>query len=1025
MFHSRLSAIFGLVLTCSFVISGCGGSGGGNDPAPSANGPPSGTGNPPPSTSAPLFVLSANNGTTGYELYGSDGTAAGTRLVKDINTNTSSNPDNLTVINGVTYFTASDGVHGTELWKTDGTAGGTELLKDINPGAGSGVAGWWLSMTPAGSAFYFVANDGVHGNELWRSDGTSAGTTLLKDINPGAASGGDYSDPFIVGTVLYFMADDGTQGYELWKSDGTEAGTVMVKDINPNVGQGSFPNNFISMSGTIYFRANDGGGYELWKSDGTTEGTVMVKDINPGAAGSDAQNLTLFNGAIYLIAAQPATGYELWKSNGTDDGTVLVKDINPGTGGSRPNGSFDGGFVAIGTTLYFIANDGMHGDELWKSNGTDAGTVLVKDIRPGSANSSPAYWREFIAIGTTLYFLANDGTTGDELWKSDGSEAGTVLVKDINTSAGFSSPYESIAFNSELYFRIYDSTRGSELWKSNGTDAGTVMLKNISAGANSGTVDPHFTVAGSFLYFVGADGRLWKSDGTSLGTIPVKEINSFAGWSGIYQIQALGGEVYFNAHDGLHGQELWHSNGTEVGTAMVADINTTVTDNADSYNFVTMGGIHYFTADDGTGFDEQLWRSDGTNAGTYRVKDIEPDGQPMVAGNLLYFAAYDAATGYELWKSDGTEAGTGVLKDINPGAQYSDVYGLTAVGSMFYFVANDNSNGAELWKTDGTATGTVLVKDINPGTGSSYPGNEDYADGAAVAGSAFYFVADDGTHGAELWKSDGSEAGTQMVKDISPGAGGAFTSCYADCLNAVVANLFYFTANGELWKTDGTEVGTVMVKEMIPGAALIKNSTYFGTVFGGVVYFMANDTTHGYELWKTDGTAAGTSLVKDIVPGIGSSNLFNFTSIGNTLYFTARETTDAYVLWKTDGTDAGTVMLKSIVPSGGDNPYNFTAVGNLLYFVANDGAHGDEVWVSDGTETGTRMLKDINPGLGNGYSANYSEDDFIGVGDVLYFRAYEPTTGYELWRTDGSFTGTVRVTDLYSGTADGIGTILH
>ena len=190
---------------------------------------------------------------------------------------------------------------------------------------------------------------------------------------------------------------------------------------------------------------------------------------------------------------------------------------------------------------------------------------------------------------------------------------------------------------------------------------------------------------------------------------------------------------------------------------------------------------------------------------------------------------------------------------------------------------------------------------------------------------------------------------------------------------------------------------------------------------------MANDTTHGDELWRTDGTASGTTLVKDITPGMSSTSIYNFTAFGNALFFMVRnDTSGGYVLWKTNGTEVGTVLLVSIVPSiGGNGPNNFMAVGNRLYFVANDGTHGDEVWASDGTAAGTGMLKDINPGLGDGYSSSYGVLDFIAAGNLLYFKAYEPTTGYEIWKTDGSFAGTVRVTDLNPGVADGVGGIIQ
>src|SRR5262245_29252083 len=202
-------------------------------------------------------------------------------LLRDINpTSLPSNPSDLVVIGSTTYFSAGDGIHGRELWKNDGTAAGTSMVADINPGSASSNPG---ELTNVNGTLFFTADDGTHRNALWKSDGTAAGTVLVKDFAP---SGGRYPNNLTnVNGILYFAANDGVgsggHGLELWKSDGTTAGTVMLKDINP--GGASFPIDLTNVNGTLFFTANDGTSVaELWKSDGTTAGTVMVKDIYPG-----------------------------------------------------------------------------------------------------------------------------------------------------------------------------------------------------------------------------------------------------------------------------------------------------------------------------------------------------------------------------------------------------------------------------------------------------------------------------------------------------------------------------------------------------------------------------------------------------------------------------------------------------------------------------------------------------------------------------------------------------------------------
>ncbi len=183
----------------------------------------------------------------------------------------SSQPFQFFDLGGVGYFVAQDRPHGQELWRTNGTTAGTKLVKDIDPGKGSSAP---YAMIKVGSTLYFTADDGVHGTELWRSDGSAGGTTMVKDINPGPGGIGGGAPPEIdnVDGTLYFHANDGTHGVELWRSDGTAAGTTMVKDINPGPGD-STPVYMTGAGGTVYFEADDGThGTELWRSDGTEGG---------------------------------------------------------------------------------------------------------------------------------------------------------------------------------------------------------------------------------------------------------------------------------------------------------------------------------------------------------------------------------------------------------------------------------------------------------------------------------------------------------------------------------------------------------------------------------------------------------------------------------------------------------------------------------------------------------------------------------------------------------------------------------
>ena len=167
----------------------------------------------------------------------------------------------------IVAFSADDGLSGRELWGSH-LGLDTYLIKDIRAVFGyPELSSEPEYLTVVDGAFFFAATaaDGT-ARELWKSDGTTAGTVMVKDINP-LTDSSPYNLSNVNGT-LYFVADDGEHGPELWKSDGTEAGTVMVEDIHPWEGIGSYPSSVLDVNGTLFFTASDGQhGRELWKID--------------------------------------------------------------------------------------------------------------------------------------------------------------------------------------------------------------------------------------------------------------------------------------------------------------------------------------------------------------------------------------------------------------------------------------------------------------------------------------------------------------------------------------------------------------------------------------------------------------------------------------------------------------------------------------------------------------------------------------------------------------------------------------
>jgi ELWxxDGT repeat protein len=418
---------------------------------------------------------------------------------------------------------------------------------------------------------------------------------------------------------------------------------------------------------------------------------------------------------------------------------ALFVDINT-TGGSNPQY-----LTVVGERLFFTADDGVHGYELWKSDAE--GTSMVKDIAPPGKDYGAHSLKKY---NGRVFFSANDDISGQELWVSDGTYEGTYLLKDIHPS-GDSNPTRFSISNSLLFFQARDNAHGYELWKSDGTSEGTEMVKDINPG-NVSSSPTIMTDVNGILYFSavveGDDYHLWKSDGTETGT--ARMLDKYGSIIPNPRDLTKAGELlFFRANFQSEGGVLWKSDGTEAGTEPLLSFDGSFVITPD--NFTEMNGELYFSAVH-MSLGSELWKSNGTPAGTRVVKDINPgSGHSIpsafkVVNNTLYFSAVTPGIARELWKSDGTEGGTILVKDIN----LNPIAGsfpneLTDVNGILFFRANNGIHGVELWKSHGSASSTLMVKDILPGPESSSP------TAMVVMEDRLYFVADDGVHGRELW----------------------------------------------------------------------------------------------------------------------------------------------------------------------------------------------------------------------------------------------------------------------------------
>jgi ELWxxDGT repeat protein len=790
------------------------------------------------------------------------------------------------------------------LYKSDGTAAGTQEIKSFPNIQDRTIQ--FLGATA--TKVFFKINW-----HLFVSDGTTAGTVELHtDINRFAIEG-------TVGSNNLYYADFVNGQSRVLKSDGTVAGTSVIKTFGV-----SSVYNFIEINNTLYFTTIDrtvaNQPFILWKSDGTTVGTISLASITASYS-NVFTNPTNFNGNLFFNI-----GSQLWKSNGSVAGTSLLATAST---------NIDDIETSNGLLYYCL------GAELWKTDGSTA-PALVKNTG-GSVSTLKN-------VNNTLYFAADDGTTGSELWKSDGTTTGTVLVKDINSGSVSSFPnldgFVIPPANSVFYFTALTATNGVELWRTDGTAVGTYLVKDIYTGTTS-----------SFNLYTQ------------------------------YLLGVANGNVLFFSNDGTTGMHLWKSDGTLTNTTLLKALAPNIPSSFNySYiipNIAQLDSTNLVVIPIDDSNSTALWKTDGTNVNTQKVSNVAIDAifnrtEFGSLNNKLYFSANDATSGYELWQTDGTAAGTNRFMDIFPNLSSSSPSTFYTFNGLLYFRATNVSASNEVWRTDGTAAGTFKLINYIPA---------DYI----VYNSTLYFKNQTGN----LIRTDGTVAGTVPVTSISTPSSSSGISPEL----AVANNLIFFAqktfsaTNGiELWKSDGTSAGTSMVKDINVGTANASPQNL--VALNNNLYFLANDGTN-YGLWKTDGTAANTTLIKALDTKINVTYYFGLMNVNNTLFFTFNDGVNGYELWKSDGTIAGTVLVKNINPYGSSMPQNFTNINGKLYFTADDGSHGTELWVSDGTATGTAMLHDINVGVGSSYPMSITS-----FNNYIYFIAFSASNGYELWRFD-------------------------
>lgn len=727
----------------------------------------------------------------------------------------------------------------------------------------------------------------------------------------------------------------------------------------------------------------------------TANGQEVITDFvyKDGDKSSSPSDFVEFNQKLYFEASSESTGREIWVSNGNENETYLLKDINPGNN-SGIKTSFSEASVIINNTLYFIASDGISNGEIWKTDGTADGTKKVTNF----LNSNIS---KLTLIGENFYFLIKN-TDSLQVWISDGTESGTEIVKE-SIPIWNSPTFQGKCNNTFIFtFQTYGSN-DSRVWRSDGTSDGTYPITEEIDGNGAG---PRGTSAltqyiefNNELYFVSRY-YLHKTDGTLENTVDITTLHSASTRLIDYaDVVEANGKLYFSFFEVDYNRLfIWESDGTTSGSTKIYDesgsryfMTSNLLGNDNSLIFCGVnntGGtslINLSLTDYSVNFIKEL--QDSTETPFIFCDFFDLCNIQIINEDKIFCSSPLDGHQRKGWISGLTEGTTNSVEILD------GVSNIFNYESSIYFSQTSDLEGYELWRSDTDYENFHLLDNINK---SKYGLSNK---SLQSLNSNLIFIANNGTIGDEIWNYNGT---TNLLKDIRKGSSSSYSSSFIDFNNGI-----YFVANDsihgdELWRTNGTESGTKIVHDIIEGTGSSRPD--FLTLHKGALFFIVYKDSH-YHLCKSDGT--NLEFIKDLGEndyGV-AFRVEEMVSSGDYLYFVT--TAAGEDLWISDGTETATYKLKDFYSC-----QNLTDVEDKLFFTAYELYKGEtELWSTDGTETNTKLIKDI----GLGYSSE--SKDLINFNGLLFFTAFTNDSGRELWKSDGTEDGTIQIADINLGTS--------
>lgn len=933
----------------------------------------------------------------GASLIASAATFQPAALVLDINTNpvTADSLPGL-ICDGPSFalFYSESGGVAYRLWRTDGSTGGTVELGTYPTSQFLSGFACVLADGPGPMLFRFTNGDGRW--ELWRTDGTAAGTfRLLLDPD------GQHDLKFlgVAGLPLLAANVEGV-GNELVATDGTVAGTRVVRDITPGPDNTFMDTEASVLGGRVHFVANG----DLWSSDGTTTGTRLVIDLDSRSVDDGVDGFARLGSRLLFGHTDSNSVSNLWTTDGTTAGSSILRSFPWPAGELRITG-----LASVGNSRGVFAlpdPDGPPYWKLWRTDGTAGGTQQVAVADPDLDFLGPQFW----PVPGGLVFAAYTPATGAEIWFTDGTDGSTRLVHE--TLPGSDGVYVE-AFHpvpQGVFYRDYYPVPGhrTSLWFSDGTTPGTWSVSATHAQLAAQDVMPYApAVDGSgFLFWstppqAGATPprqfSIWRG---SMGSRSVSLVREFAQADLYTSATIRPGRLFFSVNVPPYGYEPWVSDGTSSGTRLLRNLEPESSNGSSLPRLAfTLGNAVLFAADDGVQ-GNALWRSDGTAAGTIRLSSGAPvltnpfPAFARIGGTVLYPGANSAGLS-ELWRTDGTAAGTRQVIDLSgiaPGDTQVRGSRPASCGAGFVVNANQAWYGAsplgigKLFRSDGSAAGTVEVGAF-PGRPRVPFASSSVCVLAAFNGGIYFQAMDPDTDIPVLWRSDMQTGAFAKVLSSSGLPIFAPTS-----MAEAGGELYFFTGQQDrigLWRLTSTDpVGRLVVERTWPA---VGGFPVIAETLGSILLFKdceAGGAAPACSLYRTDGTAMGTQRLSSAQPP-GQAGRPYAARVGNRVAYMGRAVPGGYELWFTDGTPAGTSStVLSVTEPTYTTHLELYDFNGLLYVTTPT----KELWRTDGTVAGTERAN-TGPEVVRFEGAL----QFAVSGNRLLFAGGDDTRAYELW----------------------------